>query len=65
MKPRRAMRFPDGQVITLNICGEKIPELCGLWADVREDVLERADAKTHFECIDAEGNREDTVAESW
>lgn len=65
MKPRRAIHFSDGQVITLNICGEKIPELCGLWADVREDVLKRADAKTHFEYIEEDGSRVDTVAESW
>lgn len=65
MKPRRAIHFSDGQVVTLDICGEKIPDMCGLWADVRERVLEAADEKTHFECVDADGNREDTVAESW
>lgn len=65
MKPRRVIRFSDGHVLSLNICGEKIPELCGLDADVRDLVNARADAKTHFEVIDAEGNREDTVAESW
>lgn len=65
MKPRRAMHFSDGRVIALDICGEKIPELCGQWADVREDVLSRSDDKTHFECINADGEREVTVAESW
>lgn len=65
MKPRRVIRFSDGKVLSLNICGEKIPELCGLDVDVRDLVNARADEKTHFECIDAEGNREVTVAESW
>lgn len=65
MKPRRVMRFADGNVLSLNICGEKIPELCGLYEDVRDLVNARSDEKTHFEVIDAEGEREDTVAESW
>jgi hypothetical protein len=65
VKPRRVIRFADGNVLSLNICGEKIPELCGLDADVRDLVNARADDKTHFECIAEDGTREETVAESW
>lgn len=65
MKPRRVIRFADGNVLSLNICGEKIPELCGLDADVRDLVNARADAKTHFEVINEAGEAEVTVAESW
>jgi hypothetical protein len=65
MKPRRVIRFADGNVLSLNICGEKIEELSGLYEDVRDLVNARSDAKTHFEVINGEGEREETVIDSW
>lgn len=65
MKPRRVIRFADGNVLSLNICGEKIEDLCGLYEDVHDLVNARSDDKTHFEVINGDGEREVTVAESW
>lgn len=66
MKPRRAIHFlEDGRVITLNICGEQIPELCGDWVDVHQQVVEHSDEKTHFETVRSTGERIDETSETW
>lgn len=65
MKPRRAMHFADGKVVTLDICGEKIPDLCGDWVDVSQRVVEASDGKTHFEWIDSAGVPHVQDAGSW
>lgn len=65
MKPRRAIHFADGRVITLDICGQKIPELCGDWVDVHQQVVEASDEKTHFEWVPSEGEPVTQDARSW
>lgn len=66
MKPRRATHFlTDGRVIVLNICGEKIPELCGDWVDVHDMVVAASDDKTHFESVNGEGKSTIETEESW
>lgn len=66
MKPRRAIHFlEDGRVVALNICGEKIPEMCGDWVDVNDAVVAASDGKTHFENVLSDGTRTEETAESW
>lgn len=66
MKPRRAIHFlKDGQVVTLDICGEKIPDLCGDWVDVSQRVVEHSDEKTHFESVRSDGTRIEETRETW
>lgn len=65
MKPRRAIHFEDGKVITLDICGEKITDLCGDWVDVQQRVVEASDGKTHFEWVPSEGDPVIQDARTW
>lgn len=52
-------------MVVLNMCGEKIPELCGDWVDVHDRVVAASDSKTHFEMVTGAGKRTDETAESW
>lgn len=66
MKPRRAMHFlEDGHVIVLDMCGEKIPELCGDWVDVHDRVVAASDHKTHFESITGKRESKTETSETW
>lgn len=48
-KPRRALKFMDGRVITVDIFGEMIKEFSGPYAEVHQDILAASNEKTVFQ----------------
>lgn len=48
-KPRRALKFMDGRVITVNVFGEAIRQFCGPYSEVHQAVVAASNDRTVFQ----------------